>query len=1237
MRTRIFAVLSSMMILGLLVTLTGTTRLTPLVHGQPSGPTWTKKNVPLSPSDVGPGMAYDSNRNRTVFFGGDAETWEYDGTAWAKKTPTTSPPRRQLTTMAYDASRRRVVLFGGFNRSGDLNDTWEYDGITWVKRDLAASPAAHRAGAVMAYDSARSRLVLFGGGTLDGGLLNETWEYDGLNWVRKTPANSPPERGAAALAYDSARKRIVLFGGETADQTLNDTWEYDGSNWTKKAPSSSPTYSTGLAMTYDSGRSRVVLYGGGRGSGDETWEYDGANWVEVPVTASPPAAYFPGIVYDSSRQRVILLMGGETWEYGPSQSGSVPRLEITRVEFSPNPPSTFQQVDVKLTIENKGTAAYSPVWNYTGRLTLAGGSNTREIDFDDGHNSVLLLENPQDPFRVNQKWVLTIHATFWDAVNSGRMQITLQPKGLGGSTPSLPAVQTTQTVTVREDLIPFAKCSVAIAETFAGALGDTGECVLEAYASAGAAVQCKDRLCQAKAFGAGLAKCAVKPVSIVAGIKDTFDSKELEARAKDCYTPLQWVGDLVRDLIGRGMNINLFGIHSPATLLITDQAGRRTGMLDNGTVVQEIPDAWVVIDGEEKYVIYHGTGPVTVRVKGTGVGTMRVEMTTNDGKDGGRSVAYDAVPVNPNLVAQVVSTDGQATLSIDNNGDGRVDQSKKPDTIGPVTPVGRAFSETGRTVSGKYWTTWQGSRSFEDSLYINGLPLTERRPEVNPTDGKTYETQWFERARFEYHPENQPPNDVLLGLMGVRAAQGRQGEEPFKTIPNPGNGLDWFKETGHTLGDTTEGGQAIATFWRRLGGLAQFGFPLSQPFMEINKENGKQYLVQYFERQRFEYHPENKGTRYEVLLGRLGAEQSGVQITPPQSTPPPASLPGTITAENVNQLKLIRTLKQPAGVSSLAYAPDGRVLASGAGIVAKTGEDLDIVKLWNVANGSELRTLRGHRFSITSVVFSPDGLILATNSSDRTIRLWRTSDGMLLRVLEDPQASFGIAFSPDGKSIAASCGGAGGETYIRIWSVANGALLLTIPTDYYFVRNLAFSRDGQTLAGAGGENYIRFWSPLDGSPKGRIEGRPTGRERVWKSKEHIAFAPDGGALAAGDMVTNDEDNDQRAEVVASNITMYEGVDGTVLWEQEAHTQTMTEMVFAPNGSLITSTSLDNTLKFWNSSTGQLVHTISGHQPPYNETCRCPGIAGIHAAAFAPDGKTLAVGHRDGSIEIWGLP
>src|SRR6476646_11562737 len=119
----------------------------------------------------------------------------------------------------------------------------------------------------------------------------------------------------------------------------------------------------------------------------------------------------------------------------------------------------------------------------------------------------------------------------------------------------------------------------------------------------------------------------------------------------------------------------------------------------------------------------------------------------------------------------------------------------------------RHFNETNLDVSGRFLDVWESGRSYGDSLYINGLPLTAMHDEQSLTDGKIYKMQWFERARFEAHPENKAPYDVLLGLLGVFAAEGRK-DTPFRTVANPGGSVQWFPETKHTLGDSSEGGQA---------------------------------------------------------------------------------------------------------------------------------------------------------------------------------------------------------------------------------------------------------------------------------------------------------------------------------------------------------------------------------------------------------------------------------------------
>ena len=80
-------------------------------------------------------------------------------------------------------------------------------------------------------------------------------------------------------------------------------------------------------------------------------------------------------------------------------------------------------------------------------------------------------------------------------------------------------------------------------------------------------------------------------------------------------------------------------------------------------------------------------------------------------------------------------------------------------------------------------------------------------------------------------------------------------------------GVTYFAETGHTVSGP------FSDYWSSHGGLVQFGFPVSEPFNGTNRTDGKSYVQQYFQRARFEWHPEYKGTSFEVELGLLGAEQ----------------------------------------------------------------------------------------------------------------------------------------------------------------------------------------------------------------------------------------------------------------------------------------------------------------------------------------------------------------------------
>ncbi|HET6312397.1 MAG TPA: glycosyl hydrolase [Chloroflexia bacterium] len=192
-------------------------------------------------------------------------------------------------------------------------------------------------------------------------------------------------------------------------------------------------------------------------------------------------------------------------------------------------------------------------------------------------------------------------------------------------------------------------------------------------------------------------------------------------------------------------------------------------------------------------------------------------------------------PAKLERLAACVATDG-------------VEASQEPDN--------RYFPETKHNLGGVFRQYWESHGGVE----VLGYPLTEVFTAPS-SDGKSYRQQYFQRARLEHHPDNAPPNDVQVGLLGVWLTAGRT----FPASPAPTTGGEFFPQTGHGLGLFNE-------WWSAHGGLGVFGYPISGELQERNAADGKTYTVQYFERNRLEYHPENAGTNAEVLLGLLGVE-----------------------------------------------------------------------------------------------------------------------------------------------------------------------------------------------------------------------------------------------------------------------------------------------------------------------------------------------------------------------------
>lgn len=162
--------------------------------------------------------------------------------------------------------------------------------------------------------------------------------------------------------------------------------------------------------------------------------------------------------------------------------------------------------------------------------------------------------------------------------------------------------------------------------------------------------------------------------------------------------------------------------------------------------------------------------------------------------------------------------------------------------------------DTGHHIHEPFLSTW---RQYD--LAIIGYPVSEQLE----IDGMT--VQYFERARFERHPEYAgTQHEVLLTLLGHWIAAGHEDDPAFAPlagdIAQPDPEAVYYPATGHYLQTP------FRDFWEKNGGLPVFGYPISEMLFEEDR------LVQYFERARFERHPEHAGTHYEIQLGHLGRE-----------------------------------------------------------------------------------------------------------------------------------------------------------------------------------------------------------------------------------------------------------------------------------------------------------------------------------------------------------------------------
>ena len=327
----------------------------------------------------------------------------------------------------------------------------------------------------------------------------------------------------------------------------------------------------------------------------------------------------------------------------------------------------------------------------------------------------------------------------------------------------------------------------------------------------------------------------------------------------------------------------------------------------------------------------------------------------------------------------------------------------------------------------------------------------------------------------------------------------------------------------------------------------------------------------------------------------------------------------------------------------MSFSPDGSTL------VTVSGNDLF---LWDTLTGQQKQTLTGHSTGIGSVLFSPDGLLLASAGKDGTIFLWNTRTGQQKNIPTEKHghAKIPFSFSPDGK-ILASCNRDG---IISLWNTRTGQQKQTLPKRKYRVSCVSFSPNGKILASGSGDGTIYLWDLRTGQQKSVFTGYTVGYQRVHqytRAITRLSFNPDGTTLVSEcedttirlwnietEQYKDIRTGDSTAEIYSLSMspdstTIASGSnDGIIrIWDTRTgqrrsaltgHASIVSALSFSPDSATLASGAWDNTIRLWDPRTGKQHGILSGH------------MGSIKSLSYSPDGETLASGDSKGDIRLW---